>query len=252
MEEQAYLTSIFAAAFYLVVSVRLLGLYRRTRERPELLLGIYFGFSGAYYIAYNAPSLLGFDPWASTAEWAIEWVYILGVFPYMFFIRSVFRPKDGWAGVLVGTCAMLLLAGTAVGTLDGQRTYSLDNQWFLVQWVGYTVPCVWMTWEPLLARRGARKRVRVGLCAPIVANRYLLFACFGGFQSLACLADLFYAAEISASQTVSQFSDALLGGSEIASVAVLSLAFFPPAVYSDWIERRAVVLATQTDGSRDG
>jgi hypothetical protein len=248
MEENAYLTSIVASAFYLVASVRLLRLSRRTGERPELLLGLYFGLSGAYYLGYNLPSLFGFDPWLPTTEWMIESLYVLGVFPYLFFIRSVFRAEQAWAGVLVGICSALLLVSTVMGTLDGRVAYSLDNPWFLVQWVGYTIPCAWLCWEALLSHSGAQKRVRLRLCAPIVANRYLLLALFGGFQILACLADLFYAADVSGGQAVSLFSDALLGGSEIVSVLVLWLAFFPPPFYSDWITRRAVILPTPMDG----
>ena len=248
MEENAYLTSIFASVFYLVASVRLLRLNRRTGERPELLLGIYFGFSGAYYLAFNLPGLFGFDSWPPATEWMIEWIYVLGVFPYLFFIRSVFRPKAAWAGALVGICSVLLLVGTALGTLNGGDVYSLDNLWFHVQWTGYTAPCAWLGLEAMLSRRGARKRTRLGLCEPIVANRYLLLALFGGFQFLACLADLLLAADADGGQAVSMISDALLGGSEIASVAVLWLAFFPPRFYSDWITRRAVILPTPMDG----
>ncbi len=39
-------------------------------------------------------------------------------------------------------------------------------------------------------------------------------------------------------------SDALLGGTEIASVTLLWLAFFPPRIYQTWITRRAVILPT--------
>ncbi len=244
MEEYAYITSIIAGAFYLIASLRLIRLNRRTGEQPELLLGIYFGFSGAYYLVFNLPSLFGFDSWPPATEWMIEWIYVLGVFPYLFFIRSVFRPKVAWADALVGICSVLLLVGTALGALDGGDVYSLDNLWFHVQWAGYTIPCAWMGLEATLSRRGAQKRVRLGLCEPIVANRYLLLALFGSFQFLACLADLSFAADISGNQAVSLISDALLGGSEIASVAVLWLAFFPPPFYVNWITRRAVILAT--------
>jgi hypothetical protein len=245
MEENAYITSIVAGTFYLIASLRLIRLNRRTHERPELLLGVYFGFSGAYYLVYNLPSIFGFPSWSPAFEWwVIEWIYVLGVFPYLFFLRSVFRPEAAWAGALVGFCSVLLLVGTVMGGVDGTAIYSLDNPWFLVQWVGYTLPTAWMCWEALLSRQGARKRVRLGLCEPIVANRYLLLALFGGFQFLACLADLSIAADISGSQAVSLISDALLGGSEIASVAVLWLAFFPPRFYTNWITRRAVVLPT--------
>ncbi len=247
MEENAYITSIIAGAFYLIVSLRLISLNRRTREQPELMFGLYFGFSGAYYIAFNLPSIFGFESWAIAAEWAIEWIYVLGVFPYLFFLRSVFRPDHIWAGVLVGLCSILLLFGTALGALYGDGIYSLDSPWFLVQWTGYTVPCVWMCVEALLSRQGARKRVRLGLCEPIVANRYLLLALFGGFQVLACLADLSFAADISGNQAISLVSDVLLGSSEIASAAVLWLAFFPPPFYANWITRRAVILSSPMD-----
>ena len=75
----------------------------------------------------------------------IEWIYVLGVFPYLFFIRTVFRPDRAWAGALVGFCSIFLL----VGTIFGGASFSLDNPWFMVQWVGYTTPCVWLGWEAL-------------------------------------------------------------------------------------------------------
>jgi hypothetical protein len=248
MEEYAYLASIFASVFYLVASVRLIRLSRQTGERAERLLGFYFGLSSAYYLTYNLPGLLGLDAWSTSAEWAIEWLYVLGVIPYLIFIRSVFRPEDTWAGVLVAACLVLLLAGTVMGALDGRGVYSLDNPWFLTQWVGYTVPCIWLCGEALLSRHGAQKRVRIGLCAPVVSNRYLLLALFGGFQIFACLADLSYAADLKSNQTVSLFSNALLGGTEIASVAVLWFAFFPPPFYTNWITQRAEILSTPVEG----
>jgi hypothetical protein len=248
MEEYAYLASIFASVFYLIASVRLLRLNRRTGERPELLLGLYFALSGLYYLGYNIPSLFGFDSWAPRAEWTIECIYVLGVFPYLLFIRSAFRQEATWAGVFVAVCSVMLVAGTVGGALDGRGVYALDNRWFQVQWAGYTLPCLWMCCEATLARLGAQRRVRIGLCAPVIANRYLLLALFGGFQSLACLADLFYAADLSDSPTASLFSNALLGGSEIGSVAVLWLAFFPPPFYANWITQRAAAFSTPMEG----
>jgi hypothetical protein len=248
MEEHAYITSVIAGAFYLIASLQLLRLNRRTGERPELLLGFYFGLSGAYYLGYNLPSLVGLDPWTATTEWILEGIYVLGVFPFLFFIRRVFRPEDAWAGVLVVSLSFLLVLGTVLGALDGRTIYSFDNPWFLVQWAGYTLPCAWLCWEATLSRQGAQKRARLGLCEPVVANRYLLLALFGCFQTLACFADLSFANDVSATQTASLISNLLLGSSEIASVAVLWLAFFPPRFYSDWITRRAVIFPTPMDG----
>lgn len=91
----------------------------------------------------------------------------------------------------------------------------------------------------MLQRRSAKKRAKLGLSLPLAANRYLLLALFGGFQILACFSYLAYSADIASNQTVSLISDALLGGTEIASTAVLCLVFFPPSIYRRWINGRS-------------
>jgi hypothetical protein len=248
MEENAYIASIAASIFYLIASVRLVRLHQKTGEHPELLLGIYFALSGFYYLGYNIPNLFPVDAWPPLAEVVVEWTYILGVFPYLLFVRSVFRPDAAWAGWLVGICSVALLVGTLVPTSSGNIDYSINSPWFIAQWLGYTAPCVWLGFEALLYRQSATKRARIGLCAPIVANRYLLIALFGAFQFFACIADLAVANAMDGNQTISLITDALLGSAEIASVAVLWLAFFPPLFYTNWITRRAVILPTPMDG----
>jgi hypothetical protein len=248
MEESAYIISIAAGTFYLIAGVRLTRLSRSTGERPELLLGVYFALSGLYYLAYNLPSILGIDSWAAPIEIAIEWIYVVGVLPYLFFIRSVFRPDEAWAGRVVLVASVLLLVGIVMQTAGGRMDLGFDNPWFLTEWVGYTTPCVWMCWEATRCRRSAGKRARIGACPPEVVNRYLLLALFGGFQVLACLADLYWAHDMQVSKSISMVSDALLGGTEFASVAVLWLAFFPPTFYTNWITRRAVILPAPVDG----
>ncbi len=249
MEESAYITALIASGFYLVASLRLIRLSRRTRERPELLLGLYFGFSGLYYLGNNFPSLIGFEAWPPRISLAIDWIYSIGVLPYLLFIRRVFRPNDGWARIAVRICSAILLLGTAMGALvNGRVEFTFDNPWFLVQWLGYTAPCGWVGCEAMLCWQSARKRARIGLCPPVVANRYLLLALFGGFQVLACLADLYVAHDLGSNQTIAMITDAMLGGAEIASVAVLWLAFFPPPFYADWITRSAVILPTPMEG----
>jgi hypothetical protein len=165
------------------------------------------------------------------------------------FIRSAFRPKQVWAGGLVALCSAAMLVGTAMSTMrPGWVEFTLDDPWFFVQWASYTAPAVWMAFEAARCRRGALKRVRIGLCSPVIANRYLLLTAFGTFQVLACFADLSWAYDNSSMQAVSMLTDTLVGGTEIASVAVLWLAFFPPAFYSSWIERNAAPHSTPVGG----
>ncbi len=239
MEEYAYLTSILASVFYLVTSVRLFRLHRRTSERPELLLSLYFALSGLFYLGYNIPSLLHFESWPPSIGLAIEWTYILGVFPYLLFIRLVFRPNDAWAGWLAAFASGCLLVGGTMMTLGGHVEYSLDNPWFLIQWLGYTIPCAWIGCEAALDWRSSEKRARLGLVQPLVVNRYLLLALFGASQFLACLSDLLFARDIDSTNAISLVTNLLLGGTEAASVVLLWLAFFPPDFYAHWIARRA-------------
>jgi hypothetical protein len=248
MEYNAFITSLGVGAFYVIASHRFLRLYRRTGMWPELWLCLYFALTSVFYLQLELPSLLGLDSWPPAMGIAFEWVYVLGVFAYLFFIRSAFRPGSFWANVVVGICSALLLVGTVLGTRAGPVEYSLDNPCFLAQWIGYTIPCAWIGWEALRLRRGAKRRARIGLCPPVVANRYLLLILFGSFQLLACLADLAWAIDLGAGQSVSTASDLLLGFAEFASVSVLWLAFFPPLFYTDWVTRTAVILPTPMDG----
>ncbi len=247
MEQSAYLISIAAGIFYLIAGYRLLRLSGRTGERPELQLGIYFAFNGQWYVLYNAPYFLGLEALPPLIGSGIEWIYVVGVVPYLLFIRSAFRPGSVWATTVVIGCTLCLFTGATASTLAGGASITLDDPAFLIEWIGYTVPCIWICCEGALSNAAARKRVRIGLCDPIVANRYLLFACFGFCQTAACAAELNWAYENSTGGASYWISEGLLGATEIASVAVLWLAFFPPLVYRRWIDGRAALLSTPAE-----
>jgi hypothetical protein len=248
MELIAHLISIATGAFYLIASYRLLRLSGRTGERPELLLGVYFAVAGQWYLLYNAPYFFGVEALPPLIGQGTEWLYAVGVVPYVLFIRGAFRPESAWATAVVILCTLFLFAGAAISSLGAGFSNSLDDSGYLIEWVGYTVPCFWMCCEGALFHSAAKKRVRIGLCDPVVANRYLLFAGFGFCQIAACAADLIWAYGNSAAGAPSSLAGGLLGATEFASVAALWLAFFPPPFYSNWIARRAVILPTPMDG----
>ena len=87
-----------------------------------------------------------------------------------------------------------------------------------------------MASEAFLSHRLALRRSRIGLTDPIVVNRYLLLAAFGAFQTFACFSDVLVTID-AVDRTISAWSDSILGGFEIAGIAMLWLAFFPPASY---------------------
>jgi len=247
MEETAYIISMTAGAFYLIAACRLFQLSRKTGEQPELLLGIYFASTGQWYLLYNAPYLFGLEGLPRLLEQGVEWVYVVGVIPYLLFIRSVFRPGTTWATALVTLATLCLLAGAFISSIGGGISNSIDDPGYLIEWIGYTIPCLWMCREGFASHAAARKRFRMGLCDAIVANRYLLFGWFGVCQTAACAADLLWAHGISTGAASTPLANGLLSGSEIASVAALWLAFFPPSLYRNWIARRTKTLPTPVE-----
>jgi hypothetical protein len=234
MDEGAYAAQLLAGVLFVVAGGRLIRLSRRTGEAPERLLGLYFALTGAAYLGWVMP-VVAQGPIGEAADFAAWIVYCVGVVPYLMFSRSVFRPDSRWAQWLIIGCVAALVVSTSVLTLNGDRYPGLDNPFFWVQWLGYTLPCLWMALESFLCRRSATRRGRIGLGDPIVANRYLLLTLFGGFQVLACLSDILMANDLAADQAASYAADLILGGFELAGIAALWLAFFPSTAYLAWV-----------------
>jgi len=235
VEYDAFVTSIAVSSFYLIAGVRFLRLFGRTRMQPELWLGVYFAVTGIYYLGFDSPSFVGLDSWPPAIGIAFEWAYVLGVFAYLFFIRSAFRAKSFWANVVVGICSALLLVSTVIGARTGPVEYSLDNPCFLGQWAGYTIPCAWICWEAAHLWRGAKRRTRIGLCPPIVANRYLLWGLFGIFQVCASLVIVQMYAGYETEHAFAFGPDLVLCGFETLTAFMVWLAFCAPKLYRNWV-----------------
>jgi hypothetical protein len=197
-------------------------------------------------LIYNAPFYLGLEALPPVIAHGTEWIYVLGILPYLLFLRSAFRPNSVWATAFVAICTLLLFGGAVGASLNSGFSNSLDDPSYLIEWAGYTLPCFWMCSEGAIAYSAAKKRVSIGLCSPVVANRYLLFAGFGFFQIAACFADLSWAYGNSSEGATSAFAEGLLGATEIASIVVLWFAFFPPLVYRRWLDARATRLSNAT------
>jgi hypothetical protein len=234
-EQGAYAAQLIAAVFFLVAGERLIRLSRRSGEAPERLLGLYFAFTGAAYLGWVMPAIVPLGTTAEATDFIAWAVYSIGVVPYLLFCRVVFRPERRWSLLVVIGCTVALALSATVLTLNGERYPGLDNPLFWIQWLSYTAPCVWVTIEAALCRRSAARRAKVGLGDPVIMNRYLLLALFGGFQVLACSSDILLAIDFAANQAASASADLLLGGFELAGTAALCFAFFPPTAYLNWV-----------------
>ena len=153
MEDGAFGAQLMAALFFVVVGGRLLRLSQRTGEAPERLLGLYFAFTGLSYLGWVLPYVASLGSWLQVSDVGSWTVYCIGVVPYLVFIRIVFRNDARWAKGLVAVCVVALFVSTAVLASDGELYTGIENPLFWVQWLGYTLPCVWMTSESLLSHR---------------------------------------------------------------------------------------------------
>jgi hypothetical protein len=236
MLDSGYLGQLIAGIFYLVVGVALLRLSRRTGMRPERFLGMYFLFSGVDYVSYSAAFVFQLDSIYAECSFLARAAYAVAVVHLVIFIRDVFRPTERWATALAAICSLGLIASLFATALQGAwEGVEIDSFWYWPDFLGYTSALIWLTFEAFRAHSGARRRLRIGLCDRTIVNRYLLWACFGVFQVLACAGVIVVGLDARGGQAVSGLSDSLLSGAELASIATAWLAFFPPAAYLSWI-----------------
>jgi hypothetical protein len=240
MEDNAYIGELLAGIVYLIAGVRLLRLGQRTGQVPEKLLGVAFLFIGTSAGLYVLPKFLPFESLWTPLNFAGRVCIIPEAVIFALFTWRVFRPAERWGGWLVWGTAILLVIGVGGSAMGGDwEGFSISNGWFWLEWVGYTLPFGWAGSEAFAQYRQARRRVRLGLCDPLVCNRFLLWALFGTLQT--CLA-LVLLPQYANYETTNQFTamwDALYGAIEITSLVMIGLVFFPPAFYQRWINAPA-------------
>ncbi len=253
MEDHAYIGELLAGIVYLIVGSRLLRLGQRTREVPERLLGGAFLAMSVSAGLYVLPNLSPFESLWTPLNFAGRVAYIPAAVMVALFTRLVFRPEKRWGAWLVWGTAILLVTGVSGSALGGDlEGFSISNGWFWLEWVGYTIPFGWAGSEAFIQYRQARRRVRLGLCDPLVCNRYLLWALFALLQVSLSLILLPQYAEYETSNQFTQTWDTLYGAVEIVSLVMIWLIFFPPTFYRNWINKPATVADAAEEGSPDG
>ncbi len=219
------LATVLAGA---VIGVRLLLLASRTKELPELVVGLSFilamGLSGLLFLVADirwgyAPHNPGYQAFVTGG------LLVAGAGTVSSAIGNwkVFRSNTPWALAMV--IGFLVLLGGLFSALvlapNAHRVYV-----FYATMVSYSLVRFWTAAECLTLARVLHKRARLGLADPVVVNRSALW---GGAALLACLSLLVLSAH------------GLLVGAEpaanvriflsICSLAIAGLdwlAFFPP------------------------
>ena len=121
----------------------------------------------------------------------------------------------------------------AVGDWEGVRP--LSNPWWWADWAAAFVALSWVGVEGFINYLNARQRVRLGLCDPLVCNRYLLWGITGIVWTVFYGMVAFQNIEFETQQVWSIAMDRANSAADITGVALVWLIFFPPRFYQRWI-----------------
>lgn len=230
----------------MTISIRLLLLWRRTRQWPELLIS-----SGLLVLSLVAFPMLGASGLADESLAGVNWTLLglgLAAIPTSVilvhaFTWQVFRPnsKAALAFVVANGAAAIVVAWLfthAIMTappdskpVDVHGPYSLAIRLLFEVWYA------WTGFESLLEWQRARRRLALGLSDPVAVNRFLLWGSMG-----VVLAFNGAIAMVLEARGLSPMTDVLpalwLGLNGAVAGTLMFLTFVPPAGYVAWVRRR--------------
>lgn len=245
MESSTFFVALSNLAFAGIcgtVGVRLLRLGWRTRQAPELCVGI-----GLFGLIVSIPlmtyagigRLVVSEVRMSAAALALLVLCVGSAFVYAFTWKT-FRPRDAWAAWLVAACsaatgALAIGAYRSMAMAPGE-TSSFDacGVWLTGLYYPMLVSFIWTAIEGFREWTRARRRLQLGLGDRVVANRFLLWGGIGGISASNSLLGL-YLNHLGLSATKDPIVAAISSVGGITAAALLWLMFMPPAAYLRWI-----------------
>jgi hypothetical protein len=247
VQSYSLLATLVFIAVSALVAVRLVLLARRTRGKPELLLGL--GILGTAVLGYGTlivASVLRGDTNLVAKTFSERALYgagtILhdaGVTMVILFVLTVFRAGQRPAQALAAALLVALWGGMLGTELEnGFRDPGIGNGFW---WVRYAVIWSYPLWTTVESYRYyalMRRRMAVGLADPLVANRFWLWGTGALGTALATWTasiPYFLASqpELALAWTPAiRVATATVG---LATVGLYALTFFPPAAYRRWL-----------------
>ena len=97
------------------------------------------------------------------------------------------------------------------------------------------MPFIWLAVESLHAYARSRRQVRIGLCDPLVNNRFLLIGLYGTLASITYPTFLWMYIQYELHGAWSDPLSAFTGILEISSLVALWISFSAPPFYQRWI-----------------
>jgi hypothetical protein len=228
----------------LILGIRLCLLARRTRQLPELLLGVSF-LSGGFlastlgWVLYTP--LRPSEPYLGMLFFLLRVAVALAGILLLLMAWRVFRPHAAWARIFVAVVSAALLSYVFVSVRSGRlpNAERMLNPMYWVQTLGMMAPYFWLTLESWVYQSRMRRRWRIGLPADLVVAERMGFWAVGiGTQALmfVTLEAVRVVAVITGKPIFPALMISTLG---IACTIALTLAFFLPESYRRRIEQRA-------------
>ena len=223
------------------IGTRLLRLWWRTRELPELSTGIGYIAAGtlgwSLVLAGHAPPIID-TPIGLAVQIAAVFFLSVGSLSVAIGTWRIFRPQHAWVGAICGVLALLLIVDFVHNAVLQHTPFvRATSPWYWPGAIGRAVAFVWSPLESTRYYRLLRLRLRLGLVEPVVVNRFLLWAISG----LTSLATTVLALGGTILDVDLSHPDAFLAAYAVLGVTgalALWLAFFPPQRYLDAIEGR--------------
>jgi hypothetical protein len=236
------LVQLFGYAAFILASMilgtRLIRLWQRSREWPELVIGASFWLAGALgYIAWLAIAVLIGKSAAPETIQAVAGAgltcMVAGAISNGVGTLLVFRPGARWAVAWVATVGIAMSASLIAYAMSPAE----ESRPLFWRTIALALPLyTWGAAEAIVLSVMLHRRARLGLVDPMVANRTMQFGISG--------------AAVVVSIAISYLSQLYYGGAPppvipTAAAAMLMVGagsiwfgFFPPAFYRDRIERK--------------
>lgn len=246
----------------LVVGLRLLARARHGWPAPETSLAVYFlvsAFLGTppqivVYGGMSDPRLAVAEPLARTLLAFAVGAMAVGAAAAYVFTWKTFRRDRLFAKVIVAAGCACLAAGYALETHEGFAPVMFAGPGHWIGWLGRTLATFGIAFESFRYWAMLRRRLRLGLADPVVANRFLLWGVWAACSTLNFVADLAsrttYWLIFGTIQPVPAYLDAMVGPTILVtmvlgavSAVTLFLTFFPTPAYLRWVQARTAAQA---------
>jgi hypothetical protein len=238
-------------AFILVagsVGVRLLTLWRTTREKPEGLLGL-----GLLLMSCVAMPLATIGRLPATAGEPVGKLFFAagifavasGVLLIVSFTREVFRPRSVLATVGLGAASVLVTLAAGWMSWANYTGANLEEIVVLMRPGSLCLMAVlglcflWSSTESFAYYAPMRRRMALGLADPVVANRFVLWGLAAG-GNVALIVVIMWCMHLNMVIFREPIPMAVIAVIGLVMSSAWFLTFFPPERYERFIRNRAV------------